>query len=80
MQYEIYRASTCLNPGTAILSPLLVWVQLQDIVKHLREIPEQRLVSLLWDIAVERQKFAYRDDLQITPSATSIIMSRMCST
>ena len=69
-------------PGTAIhwQSSLLFWMQLQDVVKHLRGISEQRLLSLLWDVAVERQKFAYRDDLQITPSATSIIMSRMCST
>ena len=69
-------------PRTAIhwQSSLLFWMQLQDVVKHLRGISEQRLLSLLWDVAVERQKFAYRDDLQITPSATSIIMSRMCST
>ena len=53
-------------------------MQLQDVVKHLRAIPEPKLISLLWDVAVERQKFAFRDDLSVTPSATSIMMSHMC--
>ena len=54
-------------------------LQAMDVVHYLRALPEERVQSLLDAIAVERPKFAYRTSLQNTPSASSIIVSKMCS-
>lgn len=50
-----------------------------DVVHYLRALPAEKVQSLLDATAVERQKFAYRTSLQTTPSASSIIVSKMCS-
>ena len=55
-----------------------MWLQAMDVVHYLRALPEEKVQSLLDATAVERQKFAYRTSLQNTPSASSIIVSKMC--
>ena len=54
-------------------------LQAMDVVHYLRKLPEKKVQSLSDAIAVERQKFAYRISLKNTPSASSIIVSKMCS-
>ena len=56
-----------------------VSVQMQDILGHLRGMPEEHLAWMLDRVATERHKYAYRQNLQQTPSAVSVIMSNMCT-
>lgn len=49
------------------------------MLKYLRNIPEADLTKKLAALAKERLKFAYRHKLSKTLTATSVIMSEMCS-
>ena len=52
---------------------------MQDMVKYLREIPKSKLQDMLDAVVLERKKFAWRPKLVSKQSATSIVMSHMCS-
>ena len=54
-------------------------VQLQAMLKYLRGIKEAELNKKRAALAVERFKFAYRHKLSTTDTATSVIMSHMCT-
>ena len=53
--------------------------QLQAMLKYLRSIPEAELNQKLAALANERFKFAYRHKLSPTATASSVIMSEMCT-
>ena len=54
-------------------------VQLPAVLRYLRNLPEADLTKKLVALAKERLKFAYRHKLSKTLTATSVIMSEMCS-
>jgi hypothetical protein len=49
------------------------------MLKYLRKIPEDELNQKLAALATERFKFAYRHKLSSTATASSVIMSEMCT-
>lgn len=49
------------------------------MLKHLRAIPEAELNKKLTALRSERFKFAYRHKLSSTATATSVIMTDMCT-
>ena len=57
----------------------LLDMQMQDMVEHLRNIPKQKLNELIGAVSVERMKFAFRKKLSAATSASSILMSHMCT-
>ena len=54
-------------------------MQLPAMLKYLRNIPEADLQKKINALAKERLKFAYRHKLSKTPTASSVIMSEMCT-
>ena len=49
------------------------------MLKYLRNLPEADLQKKLAALAKERLKFAYRHKLSKTATASSVIMSEMCT-
>ena len=54
-------------------------MQLPAMLKYLRNIPEADLAKKIAALATERLKFAYRHKLSKTATASSVIMSEMCT-
>ena len=50
-----------------------------DIMEHLRTIPREILDKNLEAVVTEREKFSFQPYITGPPSATNIIISKMCS-